>query len=63
MPKEVAAANQMADVSVNALAVGFPVEPFSIASSDKMKTPLTLRVDIVYRLNGDVIRFNLIRRS
>jgi hypothetical protein len=53
----------MADVSVNALAVGFPAEPFSIASSDKMKTPLTLGVDIVYRLNGDVIRFNLIRLS
>jgi hypothetical protein len=46
MPRDVAAANHKADVRVNALAVGFPTDTISVASSDKMRAPLTLRVVI-----------------
>jgi hypothetical protein len=42
MPKEVAAANHNADVSVNALAVGLPDGTFSITSVDKSVSPYTL---------------------
>ena len=48
IPKLVAAANQNADVSVNALAVGFPIDIILVTSSDKMTTPMNASRD--YRL-------------
>jgi hypothetical protein len=39
MPKEVAAANHNADVSVNALAVGLLDGTFSVTSVDKFVSP------------------------
>jgi hypothetical protein len=40
MPKEVAAANHNADVNVNALAVGLFDGTFSVASVDKLGSPI-----------------------
>jgi hypothetical protein len=44
IPMDVAPANHKAEVKVNALAVGLITDTFSVASSDKMKTPFSLRV-------------------
>ena len=53
MPRDVAAANHKADVRVNALAVEFGAV-LSIVSSDKVKTPFSLRVVIRYWYNRDL---------
>jgi hypothetical protein len=58
IPKVVAPANHKADVRVNALAVEFGAA-LSMVSSDKVKTPFTLRVVIRYWYHGDLPFFQI----